>query len=66
MTIELNISGLNCQHCVNAVTEAIQAVPGVESVEVDLARGLARIAGPADANALIAAVIAAGYGAEPV
>ncbi|AFL76374.1 CopZ family metallochaperone [Thiocystis violascens] len=67
MTIELKISGMSCQHCVKAVTEAIQAVPGVESVEVDLARGVARVAGPADAdaNALIAAVIAAGYGAEP-
>lgn len=66
MTIELNLSGLSCQHCVKAVTEAIRAVPGVESVEVDLARGLAWVTGPADANALIAAVIAAGYGAEPV
>ena len=47
MIIELNISGMNCQHCVKAVTEAIRSVPGVESVEVDLARGLARVAGSA-------------------
>ena len=66
MTIELNIAGMNCQHCVSAVTRAIATVPGVETVTVDLAQGLARIEGQVDAPALIAAVMAAGYHADPL
>jgi copper chaperone len=65
MTIELKISGMNCQHCVRAVAQALEAVPGAEQVEVDLASGAARVSGTADVGDLQAAAIAAGYGAEP-
>jgi len=61
----LKITGMTCQHCVRAATEALQAVPGVVRVEVDLASGLAQVQGSADQAALAAAVRAAGYGAEP-
>ena len=64
MITTLSISGMNCQHCVAAVTRAIQAVPGVDSVTVDLAGARASIAGDSPAAPLIAAVVAAGYGAE--
>jgi len=57
----LKITGMNCQHCVKAVTEALQAVPGVARVEVDLGTGQAQVEGDADAQALVAAVQAAGY-----
>jgi copper chaperone len=64
----LKITGMNCQHCVRAVTEALEAVPGVTGVAVDLASGLAQVQGEpqdeADSAALVAAVQAAGYGAE--
>jgi copper chaperone CopZ len=63
MTIE--ITGMTCQHCVRAATEALQAVPGVTRVEVDLASGLARVDGDADLTALAAAVRTAGYEAKP-
>ena len=62
--IDLKISGMNCQHCVRAVAEALREVPGVESVEVDLDAGLARVEGSAGAELLIEAVSAAGYQAE--
>lgn len=65
MTIDIKISGMSCQHCVRAVTQAIESVAGVESVVVDLALGQARVMGPVDTDALIAAVTAAGYEAEP-
>ena len=32
MTTEIEISGMNCQHCVAAVTRALEAVPGVTAV----------------------------------
>jgi copper chaperone len=56
---------MSCAHCVRAVTSALESVAGVESVVVDLELGRARVEGQADADALIAAVVAEGYGAEP-
>jgi copper chaperone len=64
MTVELKVSGMNCEHCSRAVTQSLESVAGVDRVEVDLAAGRARVDGQADADALIAAVVAAGYGAE--
>jgi len=65
MTTALKISGMNCQHCLRAVTQALESVPGADAVTVDLASGLASVDGEAPTEALIAAVIAAGYDAEP-
>ncbi len=63
--IELKIEGMNCQHCVKAVSDALAEVPGVTRVEsVDLDSASARIEGEADPQALIAAVKAAGYQAS--
>ncbi|HSO81898.1 CopZ family metallochaperone [Thiocapsa sp.] len=65
MTQTLSITGMSCGHCVRAVTSALEAVAGVESAVVDLELGCARVEGQADLDALIAAVVAEGYGAEP-
>ncbi|MBW4046737.1 MAG: heavy-metal-associated domain-containing protein [Proteobacteria bacterium] len=59
----LGISGMTCQHCVAAVTKALQAVPGVQSAQVDLAQGKASVGGSASVQLLIEAVAKAGYGA---
>lgn len=62
---KLSIQGMNCQHCVNAVNEALSGVTGVEQVvSVDLDAGTAQIKGDADTAALIAAVEEEGYTAE--
>lgn len=66
MATELQITGMNCQHCVRAVTEALSAVPGVGEVTVDLASACARVSGQAEVAALVAAVVEAGFAAEPV
>ena len=34
--LTLNIEGMTCGHCVNAVTEELMAIPGVREVRVDL------------------------------
>lgn len=60
--IEIQVTGMSCQHCVAAVTRALEAVPGVTGVGVDLDSGLARVQGEAEAAALERAVIDAGYG----
>lgn len=65
MTIELLVSGMNCQHCVGAVTAALESVAREGSVSVDLDSGLARIESDIPADVLIRAVVAAGYDAKP-
>lgn len=60
----LSLSGLACGSCVAKTQTALEAVSGVVSAEVD--KTSARIFGSASADALIAAVTAAGYQAQVV
>jgi Cu+-exporting ATPase len=63
-TTTLSVTGMTCQHCVAAVSKALQAVPGVQNAQVDLAQGKAVVDGNAPAQALIDAVTQAGYTAK--
>lgn len=38
--IKLNVKGMSCNHCKNAVEKAVRGLPGVMAAEVDLAAGL--------------------------
>lgn len=60
---KLNVTGMTCGHCQNAVKNALEEVTGVETAQVDLENGTATVAGAADVNALLAAVQEAGYDA---
>lgn len=63
----LNITGMTCDKCARRVSQALAAVPGVISAEVDLEKNLARVEyDPAQAKlpALTAAVDGAGYAVE--
>lgn len=62
--IRLKITGMTCNHCVAHTKKSLEAVPGVESVEVTLEPGRARVQGSADPQALVAAVKEAGYEAQ--
>ncbi len=44
----ITVKGMSCEHCRRSVTEALGKVPGVLSVNVDLAAGSASWEGPAD------------------
>ncbi|MBP5314032.1 MAG: heavy metal translocating P-type ATPase, partial [Eggerthellaceae bacterium] len=64
MDIRLNVEGMMCMHCVAHVKQALEAVQGVESAEVDLDGKCALVRGKdLVADELIKAVEAAGYGA---
>jgi hypothetical protein len=39
------ISGMTCSHCAESVKDALQKVPGVQAVTVDLSPGVARVEG---------------------
>ena len=58
------ITGMTCGKCVGRVERAICAVPGVESAKVDLASAEARVQGSASRDAIVHAVVQAGYGVE--
>lgn len=32
----INIEGMSCEHCINAITKAVKALSGVNSVNVNL------------------------------
>ncbi|MCZ7590059.1 MAG: heavy-metal-associated domain-containing protein [Gaiella sp.] len=56
------VPGMHCGHCVAAVTEEVSAVPGVESVTVDLEAKRVEATGTAlDDAAIRAAIEEAGY-----
>ena len=60
--IDLGVGGMTCDDCVVHVTEALEAVPGVERAAVDLATRSAVVKARADVEgaALTAAVRATG------
>lgn len=59
--LTLKVSGMTCGHCVAAVTRAVNTVPEVESVKVDLTRGEVTVTGHPEINALRAAIVNQGY-----
>ncbi len=64
---ELKIEGMSCQNCVAHVTKALQAVPSVQSAEVQLEAGRALVQHEnADVPAMLGAIDDAGYEAEVV
>ncbi|MBN8629433.1 MAG: copper-translocating P-type ATPase [Rhodobacterales bacterium] len=56
---------MTCASCAGRVERALKAVPGVSSAAVNLATETAEIRGVAPADALVAAVSAAGYDIAP-
>jgi len=62
-TATYQVTGMTCQHCVNAVTGELDALPAVQSVEVDLETGAVTVTsdGPLDESTVREAVEEAGY-----
>jgi Cu+-exporting ATPase len=65
-SLELSIDGMTCASCVGRVERALNKVPGVKSVSVNLAneRAHLELLGQIDPQTLIAAVTKAGYAAS--
>jgi copper chaperone CopZ len=63
----LTVKGMTCNHCVGAVTRALEETPGVRSARVDLEGGQAVVDyddALADPRELATVVAEAGYEAE--
>lgn len=59
--LRLRVSGMTCGHCVSAVTKAVEAIPSVEDVAVDLERGEVTVRGTPDERAVRQAIAEEGY-----
>ncbi|CAB3786115.1 heavy-metal-associated domain-containing protein [Pararobbsia alpina] len=59
--VELKVEGMSCQHCVAAVTQAVQDVDQKASVKVELAGGRVCVESNIPREALAAAIEDAGY-----
>lgn len=62
-TETFRVEGMTCDHCRNAVTTEVGAVPGVQAVTVDVESGTVTVSAdqPVDPSDIAAAVDEAGY-----
>jgi copper ion binding protein len=62
-TATYRVEGMTCGHCVQSVSTEVGALPGVETVDVDLSTGAVTVisTAPLDVEAVRAAVDEAGY-----
>lgn len=58
------VENMSCQHCVSAITRALQALDPAAQVRVDLARGEVEAGGGFSADAAIAALAEEDYPAQ--
>jgi copper chaperone len=58
------VSGMSCEHCAQTISKAIRSVDPGAKVEVDLAAGQIAVQSAGDPSKFVAAIEAAGYGAQ--
>lgn len=57
----VHIKGMTCQHCVASTKEALEKVPGVKDVKVDLDKGVATYNGNVDREEIRKAITQIGF-----
>ncbi|QLB21139.1 hypothetical protein A6B43_06195 [Vespertiliibacter pulmonis] len=63
MKITLQLAGLHCGHCVKSVENALNNLPNVSSVQLDLATQIAVVEGTELPNTLIETIEGLGFDA---
>jgi len=63
ITERFQVPGVSCQHCVNAITTEVAAIPGVQQVQVALDSKTVTVAHAEQVSAdqIVAAIVEAGY-----
>lgn len=64
-TITLNVKGMTCEGCANAVKKIVARTQPAAETSVDLASGTVRVTGAADAVVIAEAITKGGYPATP-
>jgi len=57
----IKIKGMSCQHCVASTTQALEALPGITGVRVDLDKGEAHYQGDIDQQVVKEAITKIGF-----
>jgi len=65
-SIRLYVNNVGCASCVAKIESALRAVPGVETANMNFADRIATVGGEAESSALVDALDAAGYAAQPI
>jgi copper chaperone len=62
-TEQFQVPGVSCQHCINAITREVSALPGVQSVQVALDNKTVTVEHGEQVNTdqIVAAINEAGY-----
>jgi uncharacterized membrane protein YraQ (UPF0718 family)/copper chaperone CopZ len=60
-TVELSVNGMHCGSCVNRIETAVGNMDGVDSIQVDLSRGIASINGDASMDELTSVIQGLGF-----
>jgi copper ion binding protein len=67
VTSQYTVTGMTCGHCVQAVTEEISSISGVQKVDVDLSSGEVTVVSDEQlsSDSVASAVDEAGYALAP-
>ncbi len=57
----VKIKGMSCQHCVASTKEALEKIPGITAVKVDLDKGEAHFNGNVDPGVIKEAISKIGF-----
>ena len=57
----IKIKGMSCQHCVKSTQQALEKIPGISEVRVDLEKGEATYQGNIDSLVVKAAIQKIGF-----
>ncbi len=60
-----SVPGISCGHCKSAIETEVGALDGIESVVVDIDTKQVAVVGSASDDAIRAAIVEAGYEADP-
>ena len=58
---QVKIKGMSCGHCVASTTKALEAIPGISNVQVNLDKGQATYDGEVDRKVIEEAITKIGF-----
>ncbi|MDD3814898.1 MAG: heavy metal-associated domain-containing protein [Desulfocapsaceae bacterium] len=57
----IKIKGMSCQHCVGSTKKALEALPGISNVQINLEKGEATFDGNVDSQTVKEAITRIGF-----
>ncbi|MFH2124655.1 MAG: heavy metal-associated domain-containing protein [Pseudomonadota bacterium] len=57
----IKIRGMSCQHCVSSTKKALEAIPGISNIQINLEKGEATFDGNVDSQTIIEAITRIGF-----